>query len=101
MGDPGLGVHRFRQAVPHRWQEGAAVGSVLEYQAVLAGADLSDQLGLVADRQAFGRRQDRQMQLDARPFDPRQWRETRIPEGGGEGVLGDIDDERLHQLGYE
>ena len=57
-------LRRFRNALPHLRQEGAAVATMLENQAVDTGADVCQRLAFGARRQRFCGRQ--QGDLDAR-----------------------------------
>ena len=91
-------LRRIRQALPDRGQKGSPMRAVLQDQAVLAGVDLADQVGLVAELQRLGGGQDRQVDLDLGPFLRGQGREPRIAKGRGKRVLGHVHDQWLQRL---
>ena len=77
---------RLRQLFPDLRQEGAAVTAIFEHDAIHAGAQLRQRIGLVANNHLLGSREQRDLDCGDVEFFRAQRRKTRIVQGGGHGV---------------
>src|SRR5205085_11677348 len=73
----------LRDRFPDLRKKSPAASFIFDDQAVFAGANLLQEMGLVGKADRLRRRKERHLDATARPFGGRQWRKARIPMRGG------------------
>jgi hypothetical protein len=85
---------RLRERLPDLRQEGRAPSAVGQHQAIDAGPQARQRVGLAGHREGLGRRQQRNLDARTRKLVLAQRRKAVVAKSRGEGVFGDVDGQR-------